>query len=219
MIGPLGPFGSDAVTMIGMPASLAIFANATVFRRRSSTGMSLTVGNSPVWWSSSSRTGGLREKLMHPDLVGEFVAEYHREQSLLRRERGARLADLQRELAQVEAKIANMITAIADGLYQPSMKASMQALEIHKAEITTELAGSAEDAVLLHPRMATVYEGKVDDLIAALNTPNCRAEAAEILRGMISEVRAVPEGEGVLALDLVGDLAGILGHCGNDKAP
>lgn len=56
------------------------------------------------------------------------------------------------------------------------------------------------------------------DLIAALNTPDCREEAAEILRGLISEARVSPEGDSGLALELAGDLAGTLGLCTNDKA-
>ena len=57
--GPFGPFGSEAVVMIGTFASSAIFASATVFARSSAIGMSFTVWNSPVWWSSSSSTVSL----------------------------------------------------------------------------------------------------------------------------------------------------------------
>ena len=49
----------------------------------------------------------------------------------------------------------------------------------------------------------------MEKLTQALNKEELRAEAAEMLRSMIQTIRLVPE-EGELAIELVGELAGIL---------
>ena len=57
--------------------------------------------------------------------------------------------------------------------------------------------------------MAEVYHRKVADLAEALNREDARAEAAEILRGLIERIELQPRAEGYEIL-LRGDLAGIL---------
>ncbi len=65
--------------------------------------------------------GGLKAKLMHPDLVKEFVAEYHRE---INRVAAARDSDRQafaKELATVEREIREIIGAIKSGMRSATM--------------------------------------------------------------------------------------------------
>jgi site-specific DNA recombinase len=54
-------------------------------------------------------------------------------------------------------------------------------------------------------------------LTEALNKDELRAEAAETLRGMIQTIRLIPQ-DGELAIELVGELAGILALT-NEKNP
>lgn len=125
-----------------------------------------------------------------------------------------------KELGQVERKIANLMTAIEDGLYQPSMKARLGELEGRKAELSSALADQQEEPVILHPALPDLYRRKVAGLIKTLNQPDLRAEAVKILRGLIDEVRATPrDGNRGLDLQFVGDLAAILAMGTNDKAP
>ena len=70
---------------------------------------------------------------------------------------------------------------------------------------------------MLHPGLAEVYRRKVEKLTQALNKEELRTEAAEILRSMIQAIRLVPE-DGELAIELVGELAGILALT-NEKSP
>ena len=62
---------------------------------------------------------------------------------------------------------------------------------------------------VLHPAMAEVYHRQVNQLADALNDDRNRAEAAELLRGLIETIELRPEGTG-FAILLRGDLAGIL---------
>jgi len=61
----------------------------------------------------------------------------------------------------------------------------------------------------LHPNVATVYREKIARLREALNAEDTRTEAAETIRGLIEEVRLVPE-EGRLRVELSGELAALI---------
>jgi hypothetical protein len=69
----------------------------------------------------------------------------------------------------VRRKIASMIRAIEDGLYQPSMKARMVELETEKAALEERLAAAPEPPkVRRHPNLAGLYREKVAPLEQAL---------------------------------------------------
>lgn len=89
----------------------------------------------------------------------------------------------------------------------------MAAFEKEKVELTAILADQPElPALRLHPRLSDLYREKIADLSAALNQPELKPQATELLRGLISEVRMVPEPDapGGHEIELAGELAGIL---------
>ncbi|WP_065335533.1 hypothetical protein [Tritonibacter mobilis] len=67
-------------------------------------------------------------------------------------------------------------------------------------------------ALRLHPSLSTRYRELIEDLARSLNAPDVKREAAEALRGLISEVRMVPHtaARNGHAIELIGELAGIL---------
>ena len=60
--------------------------------------------------------------------------------------------------------------------------------------------------------LGALYAEKVARLAEALNTPDTRDEAGEIIRSLIERIVLTPEGERLKA-ELYGDLAGILAFC------
>jgi site-specific DNA recombinase len=158
---------------------------------------------------------GLRDKLMHPDLLAEFIAEFHREWNLSRKDETTARVTALAELKQVSQKIEQIITAITDGMYHPSMKGKMDVLEAQKAELEGKLRdlGDAAEPLRLHPGLADLYHRKISALSASLNEDGTRAEAAEVLRGLISEVRVHPDAgsPGGHIVELFGELGAILG--------
>ena len=63
-----------------------------------------------------------------------------------------------------------VLAAIEDGMYHPSMKEKMAALEKEKAELTTFLADRPEPPALrLHPRLSDLYREKIAALAEALS--------------------------------------------------
>ena len=157
---------------------------------------------------------GLKTHLLHPDLFAVFVDEFRREYEKSARRDTARRTHLERELAGIRRKIGQMIEAITEGMFHASMKEKMTVLEARKAALETELAGMEDDApIRLHPGLADVYRQKVSKLTEALNAPETRGEATEMIRSLLTEVQLIPQETGH-AIELVGELAGILALSG-----
>ena len=68
------------------------------------------------------------------------------------------------------------------------------------------IAAAPVPVLRLHPNLAELYRQKVADLRAALADPATRAEALEILRGLVERVTVKAEGEG-FTIELVGEIA------------
>ncbi|WP_423208842.1 recombinase family protein [Paracoccus yeei] len=156
---------------------------------------------------------GLREKLLHPDLIAMFVEEYRKAFNAAAGDRSSAQDNAKRALKQIEKKITGMLAAIEDGMYHPSMKAKMAALESRKAELATFLADTPEPPALrLHPRLSHLYREKIANLSKVLQGPGMKREATQILRSLITEIRMLPEASapGGHEIELVGELAGIL---------
>ena len=66
------------------------------------------------------------------------------------------------------------------------------------------------EPVRFHPNVADLYVSKVNSLRNALNQVGAREEAAQILRGLVDEIRLHPIDD-QLQIELIGDLATLLG--------
>ncbi|WP_205911891.1 hypothetical protein [Rhodobacter sp. SGA-6-6] len=110
------------------------------------------------------------------------------------------------------AKIAGIIPAIEDGMYQPSMKARMDELERQKADIAARMAEAPADVPDVHPNVAANYSRNVVRFAEALSDPDGGRQAAEALRSLIGEIIVTPgEKRGEVHAELRGELMGILG--------
>jgi len=175
-------------------------------RDRGTCGNGLTMRRDII---EASVLSGLRTHLMHPDLVKEFVAEYHREFNRLSAQHEQTHARQKDELARVERQIRAIVEAIKDGLRTPAMKDELQALETRKAELHAVAGAAVAPPVRIHPNLAEIYRQKVARLHEELNRPELREEASAAIRSLIEAVRLVPV-DGKLEIELAGDLAGIL---------
>ncbi|WP_094020886.1 zinc ribbon domain-containing protein [Maliponia aquimaris] len=153
---------------------------------------------------------GLKDELLHPDLIAEFVKAYQEEYNRLSKESLRERDAAAKELVGVVRQIDRIVDAIAEGMFHPSMKSKMDGLEARKAELEAQLAAEPDKTpVLLHPGLADRYRAEVASLNAALDNPATKAEATLIIRSLLSEIRLIPDDES-LALELVGELAGLL---------
>ncbi|WP_232622864.1 zinc ribbon domain-containing protein [Pseudorhodobacter sp. MZDSW-24AT] len=108
---------------------------------------------------------GLREALLHPDLIAAFAEEYRRAFNETAADANAERDKAKRDLAKAEKKIAGILAAIEDGMYHPSMKEKMAALEMEKSGLARFLETSPEPPALrLPPRLSDLYRGKITPL-------------------------------------------------------
>ncbi|WP_254439287.1 zinc ribbon domain-containing protein [Ruegeria arenilitoris] len=153
---------------------------------------------------------GLKEQLLHPNLIAEFAKAYQEEYNRLAGSIQQERSNATRGLAQVEHKISHLIDAISDGMFHASMKDKLTALEVRKSELQDTInSASDEPPVLLHPGLSDVYRKQVANLTTALRDPSSQAEATCIIRGLLSEIRLIPD-DGTYTIELVGELAGLL---------
>ena len=160
---------------------------------------------------------GLQERLLTPELTKAFVREYTREINRLRAEATANHDGTKNRLVALNRQIDNIVDAVAAGQASPALLGRLNKLELKKSELENELADPAPEPVRFHPNVADIYVSKVNSLRDALNEEGTREGAAQILRGLVDEIRLHPV-DGQLQIELIGDLATLLGFAGKNGA-
>jgi site-specific DNA recombinase len=149
---------------------------------------------------------GLKQRLMEPKLVEEFVRAFQREVNSQRREQDLLVVATKRELAEVTRKLNGLIDAIAEGLRTPGLQKRLEELESRRAELEQEITSASAPPIRLHPSLAQVYRRKVEQLQQALNDPEIRDEAIEVLRSLLESVVIAPA-DGGLEIEIVGEIS------------
>ena len=162
---------------------------------------------------------GLRARLMDPALYQAFAAEFTAEWNRMQAHAAGDLGERTKELARVKDKLERLVDAICNGTPALAVKVRMRELEELRIALEHELATAIAPAPRLHPNLAILYRQRVAALADAL-TGDGAAAARDLLRGLIDEIRIVPEGR-TQRVELRGELAAILGLSGatNTKAP
>ena len=159
---------------------------------------------------------GLRDKLMHPDLVAEFAKEYHREINRQAALNNSAHDRLKAELSKIEEEIGHIIDAVKAGMRSDSMASELASLDKRAEDLRGQIEKTPAMPVRIHPNLGELYRRKVTDLRDALNEEESRAEASTILQGLIDEIRLVPV-DGELRIHLKGSLAEMLAFAMKDK--
>ena len=155
---------------------------------------------------------------MDPDLFKAFATEFIAEANRIRMEETADVDAARRDLGRVTQRIDKLVMAIADGADALPLNAKIKELEARQSQLQDRLDRATDPEPLIHPNLAEMYRAKVADLSSLLVDPQHKAEAFDIIRGLIDEVRLVPD-DGELRIDLRGELAGILSLCDSTKKP
>ena len=156
---------------------------------------------------------GLKDRLMAPELVREFIRAFQEEANRTAREQDQHSKADRIQLQLVERKITGIVTAVEEGRYSRVLGDRLSELESQHEQLRLRLSESPT-SVRPHPRLADIYANKVRELERSLNDPAIRGEAAEVLRSLVDRIELNPreEGEGLDAT-LHGDLAEILSFC------
>ena len=113
-------------------------------------------------------------------------------------------------MVTLNRQIDNIVDAVAAGQASPALLGRLENLELEKKELEKNLVDLAPEPVRFHPNVAELYVSKVNGLRNALNEDGAREEAAQILRGLVDEIRLHPIDDQV-QIELIGDLATLLG--------
>src|SRR5271156_2662996 len=103
----------------------------------------------------------------------------------LRASQDAARAQQRAELSKVTRDFDRLVQALLDGVRGSQGKDKMGGLGARKRKLEAELEPGAHAPVRLHPNMGERYRKQVRDLIDALNKPDRRTEAAELIRTLI----------------------------------
>ena len=119
---------------------------------------------------------GLKERLLAPELVEEFVAAFVAEINATNRERGARTARLAQEQARLARQVENFLDLIKDGHGSAAMVAELRKVEVRQAELAAEMAtaGRPEPVPTPHPNLPALYRRRVEALEEALADPDTK---------------------------------------------
>ena len=154
---------------------------------------------------------GLQHHLMDPTLCDVFAKEYVRHINEIRLAKNASIETFRAELARIDREQEKLVDAICDCVPATRVKDRMISLDARQRELENKLAHCKDEPVLIHPNMSEIYRQQVSHLANALNDLNGYTEAVEILRSLIDRIIITFESRtGKLAVDLEGDLAGIL---------
>ena len=161
--------------------------------------------------------GGLKDHMLAPDLVAEFVRAFAEEMATAQRDAAGVSQRLKGELADVERRLEGVLKAVENGAWSDALQLRLQDLEARKKALAAEMREAPTvSLVRLHPNAAGIYRQKVAELEAALGSSDICGEAAEALGSMIERVVLMPDktAPNRLRAELHGDLAVILSAAG-----
>ena len=161
---------------------------------------------------------GLKARLMAPDMAEEFIRAFHEEINRQRSADELRVAENQAELAHITKKLKGQYDAIADGLRTAGLREQLLGMEARQADLVRQIQSAPAPAPRLHPKLADLYRATVSDLAGALNDPEARSEAAEILRGLVERISVRADGQGHF-VELTGDIVKLLTLTGSTVPP
>lgn len=156
---------------------------------------------------------GLKERLLAPELVEEFVRTYVAEVNAANRERGARQAALEQQRTKLTRQIRNLLELIKDGHGSAAMAAELRDLERRQEDLAQQIAAAGEPEAVpnLHPNLPALYRRRVEALEASLADPATAMAATEALRALVDAILVFPgERRGEVTVSLRGDLAAFL---------
>ena len=122
---------------------------------------------------------------MHPDLVKEFITEFHDELNAESHSRAQLEQQTRQELADVDRRLDSLIAAIAEGFRSVDLQNKLDGLSAQKRKLERKLEEAEPSVPVLHPNLAVLYRRKVVELTSLFGHPQDQDEAVTIIRSFI----------------------------------
>ncbi|MFN7639941.1 MAG: recombinase family protein [Pseudanabaena sp.] len=156
---------------------------------------------------------GLKEHLLAPELVAEFVRAHIAETNAANRNRKTLESSLEQQKSKLDRQIRNLLDLLKEGHGGSAMAGELREVENQKAQIEADIAATAqpEPVPVLHPSLPDLYRRQVEALEESLRNSEMATDAISSLQSLIGAVRITPrEGRGEYGVTLVGDLAAFM---------
>ncbi|MDG2205672.1 MAG: zinc ribbon domain-containing protein, partial [Alphaproteobacteria bacterium] len=164
---------------------------------------------------------GLKEILFgNEDLIETFVTEFKAEVIRLRKQRGNRERQTQKDVNKVNAAIKRCLAFISEGDGDPGLvRDELKSLVARKRDLERQMTAANEDRNIdVHPNMAELFARKVTELRSLLRDETTRPQTMDIIRTMIDHIEVHDSGtRGKPVVTLVGVLAQILAFTQKNK--
>ena len=153
---------------------------------------------------------GIKKRLMDPDLLAEFVSEFHSEFEQIQASSRNSSALSGSKLDDVARKIDRIVNAITEGTDTPTLRQTLLTLEDEKAELENTFNASCSPISAeppTRPALAALFRRKVERLEEALNGDlGITSAAAPILRSLIDAIILYPRGnKGSMRIEVHGE--------------
>ncbi len=166
---------------------------------------------------------GLKERMLDPQLVNTFVAEYHAEFARRSAQQQRQNGQLEKKLADANGKITRLVNAIAEGGQEfAEIREALGIAREQRDRLQHDLQELKAGAVItLHPRIAETYQQQVAELTTALTTDDeTRLKTHSIIRRLIDQVIVRPsDAERGVIIEVSGRLASILALATGEELP
>ncbi len=162
---------------------------------------------------------GLRQELRKPDVIAEYVREYHTERKRLAASANDARIKLERRLAEIDQEASRCIDYLVKGFGNlERIAARSKELGIEEAKVRSELAKAPApiNVVALHPKILLQYEAQIANLQKATagSLASGDTKAAEALRELIERVVVFRNEErtGGVLVEITGRLNALMGE-------
>ena len=156
---------------------------------------------------------GLKDNLLAPQFLREFITAFRAELARLRKGQIDNRPNLKARLANIDARIGRIVTAIADGTDSPAMRQQLMDLEARKVELARALEVAPDAPVIdLHPHLPDLYRKRVEALETVLRSGEpLEGEAVGLIRSWIDRIVLTPgEDRGDMTIEVYGEPAAVL---------
>ncbi|MGQ3488081.1 recombinase family protein [Roseovarius pacificus] len=152
----------------------------------------------------------LKERLMQPDAVAEFVSAFTSEANGQRNAQEADRRRVQNDRDTLASKLDGLYDAVANGLRTDGLLQRLEQMEADLRALDETLKAPAPSPVRLHPNLSEHYRSKVRALAETLSDPEIRTAALDIIRGLIERVIVTVDADGQVLLELHGAITAMV---------
>jgi hypothetical protein len=139
---------------------------------------------------------GIEEKLAAPEVIAEYVREYHRITRELHSSVAHRRRDLKKPLGNVNSSINKAVDAILAEAPSRALRDRSTVLEAEHDRIETDIANIVPPTVEFHPNAGDAYSSKIRDLKAPWprRTTTAVSRPIKLFRRLLRRSSFIPTG-------------------------